>query len=137
MKCKTWIVVALTAALGACSTPSTKLVGKWAMPGGSRLFEFTSDGTMTELSTVSLRNPITIKGSGTWEATEDALTWSQTTVDVDSAQSDVPEVQQANSRLAETFKTPKKWLYTMPDKNTLKLTGADGTVLALVRVPND
>src|SRR6187200_822001 len=62
---------------------------------------------------------------------------TETTVEVGGAHSNVPEVQQANSRLAETFKTPHKWLYTMADKNTLKLTGADGTLLPLVRVPSN
>jgi hypothetical protein len=134
MKFKTWIVLAVMAALSACSTSDSKLIGKWAFPGGSRMFEFKSDGTMTELSRM---RSITIKGSGNWEATRDTLTWTETTVEIVSAQSDVPEVQQANSRLAETFKKPHRWLYTMPDMNTLKLTGADGTILPLVRVPGD
>ena len=47
MKCKTWIMVAVLATLSACSTPGSKLVGKWAFPGGSRAFEFKTDRTMT------------------------------------------------------------------------------------------
>ena len=127
MKGKAWIMVVVLATLSACSAPGSKLVGKWVGPMGSRAFEFKSDGTMTELSQAM---SLTIKGSGKWEATEDTLTWTETTVEVVGAEG------VSTSALEETFKKPHKWLYTMPDKNAMKLNGADGTLL-LTRVPND
>jgi hypothetical protein len=129
MKCKTWFMVAVLATLSACSTPGAKLVGKWVGPLGSRTFEFKSDGTMTELSKPMY---FVVNGSGAWGATEDTLTWTETTVEVAGAVGGA-----STSALEESFKKPNKWLYTMPDKNTMKLNGADGTVLQLVRVPND
>src|SRR5258705_371233 len=113
MRCKTWFMLAVLAVLPACSAPGSKLVGKWALPGGSRAFEFKSDRTMTELSKVL---SFTIKGSGKWEASEDTLTWTETTVE---------GAGPADSALEQLWTKPHKWLYTMSDKNTLKLTGSD------------
>jgi len=148
---ETWVLVAALAALSACTPASSRLAGKWAVPEGDRAFEFKSDGTMTELSKVGLRYPITIKGSGTWNATKDTLTWTEATVEMSSplpegvsaedwekAQTALgDQLKKANASLEEEWKKPKKWLYAMPDKNTMKLTGEGGTILPLVRVPND
>jgi hypothetical protein len=43
----------------------------------------------------------------------------------------------STSALEESFKKPHKSLYTMPDKNTMKLTSSDGFVSTFVRVPKD
>jgi hypothetical protein len=94
-----------------------------------RVIELKTDGTMTDRSPTRL---LTIKGSGTWKATGDTLTWTETTVQVGGAPEGV-----STSALEESFKTPNKFLYTMADRNTMKLTSSDGFISTFVRVPND
>ena len=64
-----------------------------------------------------------------------AVTWTETTVEFEGSYMNSP--LEKGGKFEEALKKPHKWLYTMSDKNTMRLTGSDGTVLPLVRVPND